>query len=264
MSELLTIIIPFYNEKGWIGQTVKTIADQENQNFKLILVDNASTDDGASEAMDAAKVLGARLIFTYCEVAGKTNAMQHGLNMVETPYVAICDADTIYPPAYVGNIIALFSQNPSAVAVMAIDVYGDDRRLHQKRKDFVLRKSRRFSAKCHAGGYAQSYRTDVVKKAGGFDGGIWPYTLEDHEIVHRLHQYGHSVYHSDHYCFPSERRTCRAAVHWTGLERLLYRYMPQRGMNWFFYQFLGRQLDKRGSRAQALREKNWDDQRQAI
>lgn len=258
MSELLTIIIPFFNEKGWIGKTVETIVGQDNQNFRLLVVDNASTDDSGAEAAQAGTALGMRFIATHCSMAGKTNAMQHALNMVETPYVAICDADTIYPPAYAGNIIRLFQENPSAASVMAVDLYGQDTAAHEKRKDFVLRKSEKFASKCHAGGYAQAYRTDIVKKIGGFDIGIWPYILEDHEIVHRLSPHGRSIYHREHFCFPSERRTCRAAVHWTRFERLLYRYMPQRGMDWFFYDFLGPKLGKRGCAAQALREKSWE------
>jgi glycosyltransferase involved in cell wall biosynthesis len=258
MSPLLTIIIPFFNEEGWIGKTVASLAAQRDQRFQLLLVDNGSTDGGVIEARIAGASLGGRFRITSCATPGKTHAMQHGVAMVETPYVSICDADTIYPEHYAERVITLFEAAPNAAAVMAIDLYcAPDSPAAQKRSAFVLRKSRRFAAKCHAGGYAQSFRTEALRAAGGFDTAIWPYVLEDHEIMHRVHRHGPSIYHADHYCFPSERRTSRDSVSWNRLERLMYRYMPNAGMDWFLYSFLAARFTKRKTMATALREKQW-------
>lgn len=259
MTEMLTIILPFYNEQGWIGKTVSSLCAQTDQRFKLLLIDNGSTDDGAVEALTAGQMLGERLEISHCAIAGKTNALSHGLDLVDTPLVASCDADTIYCDTYVSNIISLFDQHPNAAAVMAIDLYGDDADQMQDRKDFVIRKSIRFADKCHAGGCAQAFRTEILKAAGGFCTTIWPYVLEDHEIIHRVHQHGYSVYHPDHVCYPSERRILRTSVSWNKLERLMYRYMPKAGMDWYFYSFLGPRLAARNSLCVALREeREWE------
>jgi hypothetical protein len=141
---------------------------------------------------------------------------------------------------------------------MAIDLYAPENDAHsQKRAALVMRKSRRFPRKCHAGGYAQAFRTAALCAAGGFDLDIWPYVLEDHEIIHRLIQHGHVRYHPDHVCFPSQRRVSRDSVSWNWAERLLYRYMPAWGMDWYFYCFLGRRFARRNSFSIALREKQW-------
>ncbi|WP_150293149.1 glycosyltransferase [Sphingobium estronivorans] len=258
MNPLLTIILPFFNEEGWIGATVDSLAGQSDQRFRLLLVDNGSTDAGAREAAVQAAPLGERAVILPCATPGKIHAMAHGLAHVTTPLVATCDADTLYPRDYVGQIVALFRDHADAAAVMAIDLHApESARRSRKRITFILRKSRRFAAKCHAGGYAQAFRTDALRAAGGFDAARWPYVLEDHEIVHRVMAHGRSVYHPAHICFPSDRRTSRTAVSWTRGERLLYRYAPRAAMDWYFYRFLGRRLAARNGMGIALRRKDW-------
>ncbi|GLV28320.1 hypothetical protein TomTYG75_08430 [Sphingobium sp. TomTYG75] len=258
MTMMLTIILPFFNEKGWIGPTVASLAAQSDDRFRVLLVDNGSTDGGADEGASHAAALEGRFEILSCPTPGKINAMQAGLALVETPLVTICDADTLYPPDYVNRIITLFESDDQAAAVMAIDLYKPQADpCSQQRIAFIMRKSRRFPRKCHAGGYAQAFRTAALRTAGGFDTKIWPYVLEDHEIIHRVIHHGHILHHPLHICFPSERRISRKNVSWNGLERLIYRYMPQWGMNWYFYSFLGRRLAARNSLGIALREKQW-------
>ncbi|MEJ7933901.1 glycosyltransferase family A protein [Sphingobium sp. AN558] len=258
MSETLTIILPFFNEEGWIARTVASLAAQSDTSFRLLLVDNGSTDTGAREAADHAAAMGDRAAIVHCPTAGKIPAMAVGLALVKTPLVAICDADTWYPPDYVAIIRHLFAANSSAAAVMAIDLYAPiTHSASLRRIERIMSKSRRHSKKCHAGGYAQAFRTGWLRAAGGFDIARWPYVLEDHEIMHRLQPYGPTVYDPDHVCFPSDRRASRKAVSWTRGERLLYRYLPSCAMNWYFYRFLGRHLATRNSFGVALREKDW-------
>ncbi|TME76497.1 MAG: glycosyltransferase, partial [Chloroflexi bacterium] len=38
------VVIPFFNEAGWITATLEALAAQTDQDFHLLLVDNASTD----------------------------------------------------------------------------------------------------------------------------------------------------------------------------------------------------------------------------
>lgn len=258
MTVPLTIILPFFNEEGWIGRTVASLAAQSNPCFQLLLVDNGSTDKGAEEALLHTMALGGRITMLSCPTPGKTHALAAGLAQVDTALVATCDADTYYPPDYVRHILAMFDTGPQVAAVMAIDLYAAmDDPLSRQRTARILRKSRRFRHKCHAGGYAQAFRTEALRAVGGFDISRWPYVLEDHEIVHRVMRQGVALYHADHVCFPSDRRASRKAVSWTSAERLLYRYLPSAAMDWYFYYFLGRRLAARNSMGIALRQKDW-------
>ncbi|MDG5493763.1 glycosyltransferase family 2 protein [Niveispirillum sp. BGYR6] len=259
MSALITILLPFFNEEGWIGATIDSLIAQHDQRFHLILLDNASTDGGRAEAERhlAGWDAGMSRIVPVA-IPGKTNALTAGLSLVTTPYVAICDADTHYPPCYVANCLKLFAGRADATAVMAIDLYDPaDSAAAKKRMNRILGKARRHRDRCHAGGYAQAFRTDALRAVGGFDTQRWPFVLEDHEVIHRVHRLGISLYDASHYCHPSPRRGDRRCVSWTRFERLLYRFLPRSRMDWFFYEFLWRRLEHRRAFAAALREKNW-------
>jgi len=255
----LTVLLPFYNEQGFLHKTLRSLALQRGADFDVLLLDNGSTDHSVAEAMAelaAAPQLCARMMSV--SVPGKTNALAAGLAELEAPWVAVCDADTYYPPDYMLRVLSLFKSHPNAVAVMAIDV--PDMPGTQKanaRIRHVLSKARRYPDRCHAGGYAQAYSTRALRAAGGFDAVRWPWVLEDHEIIHRLHALGPSVYDANHVCITSTRRTDRRRVSWTWSERLLYRHLPRRTMDWFFYRYLAAKLSRRGAVSTALRERPW-------
>lgn len=120
---MLTIILPFFNEEGWIGPTVASLAAQSDDRFRVLLVDNGSTDGGADEAASHAAALEGRFEILSCPTPGKIHALQAGLALVETPLVTTYDADTHYPPDYVNRIITLFESDDQAAAIMAIDLY---------------------------------------------------------------------------------------------------------------------------------------------
>jgi glycosyltransferase involved in cell wall biosynthesis len=263
MNDELTVLLPYFNEREWLGRTVDSLVNQSDSRFRLILIDNASTDGSETEAHAKVAALGERVQFLQVAQPGKTHALAAALRHVQTPYVATCDADTIYPSGYVANILAAFAEDPEVVAVMAIDLYADaNEAVSRRRIARILRKARKRPGHCHTGGYGQAFRTAALRAAGGFDPARWPYVLEDHEIIHRVLQFGKGRYAPDHYCHPSARRKDRRSVSWTWCERVVYHFTPRSAMDWFFHSFLARRLRERNGHSQALREKSWTDTNQ--
>jgi glycosyltransferase involved in cell wall biosynthesis len=258
-APLITLVLPYYNEAGWIGTTLQSLARQSDRRFRLVLIDNASTDTGCAEATAAcAQMTDIDVRHVHAEQPGKISALLAGTAGIDTPFVATIDADTIYPKDYVARILRLFAANPKASAVMAIDLVAPmDSRQSRKRVRRIMRKARLFPCKCHAGGYAQAYRSDALARAGGFTPAIWPYTLEDHEITARVFRFGLPVYAADHVCFPSDRRSDRRSVDWTWGERLLYKLSPACLTVAFFHVFLAWRLRTRRAFSAELRQKSW-------
>lgn len=99
MINNLTVIIPALNEE-------KTIADVLNQTLavtdKVIVVDDGSTDNTARIAA-AYGVCGVRVLSKPLR-QGKGAAIRTALPYVDTPLVALQDADLEYPPA---NLVPL-------------------------------------------------------------------------------------------------------------------------------------------------------------
>lgn len=248
-----SVVLPYYNETGYLRPTLESLRAQELRDFRLILVDNASTDGSG----DLARTLAAGALHLHEARPGKINALQCGLAAVETEFVAFCDADTFYPAHYLRRCDELFGSS-DAVAVMAMDLPADhDGSAARRKRAKVMAVSRILSRQTHTGGFGQSFRTEILRKAGGFSADLWPFVLEDHEVMQRVFKYGRSVYAPDLWCIPSNRRKDRTGVEWTTAEQALYHLTPFALKDWFFYRFLARRFAARALDNTKLRRKTW-------
>lgn len=248
-----SVIIPFYNERGFIGRTIAALA-QQDVSFELILVDNGSTDGSAEEARRAAEShhLPYRLIVE--RRPGKVSALAAGLAAVRTPFVATCDADTWYPSHYLRAAGGLL-RRPGCVAAGAYFVApGQSDAGKRRAARHVKRSNLLFAGQCHTGGAGQAFRTDALRRAGGFDPQRWNLVLEDHEIIHQVLKHGRMKFSRALWCMPSPRERNRASTKWTRLEQLVYHLAVGRTGDWFFRHFLGPRLSRRFLTSDRLRE----------
>ncbi len=99
MIQDLTVIIPALNEESTIAEVLaQTLPVTRN----IIVVDDGSTDDTARIAA-AYTSKGVRLL-SKPEREGKGAAIRSALSLVDTPMVALQDADLEYPPE---NLVSL-------------------------------------------------------------------------------------------------------------------------------------------------------------
>lgn len=255
MTRRLTLVLPYYNEAGYIAATLESLAMQDCHDFRVIAVDNGSTDRGPAIAREtAARFPWLDVEFLHEAAPGKIHALRSGTRAATTELVGTLDADTIYPPGYVARILAAFERRPNAACVLAFAAEG--RPLPPRS---LILQSRILRGKCHSGGCGQTFRRDVLVAAGGFDPDRWGWVLEDHEIVHRVSRHGPLVYDARHLCFPSDRRTDRTGCSWTLAERMAYKLLPGAAMDWFFYRFLASRFTARGLANAKLREQAWGE-----
>lgn len=248
----ITFVLPYYNEAGFIADTLASLAAQTDRRFDLVLVDNGSTDDGPNQARAVAdEIADISVTFLHEETPGKLFALRSGVGQVVTPLIGTMDADTRYPPEYVARTLALFEGNLSASMVIAFGVARDQPNLLKWLQTKV------WPMRCHGGGCGQNFRTEQLLKAGQFDPAVWPFVLEDHEIQHRMSAFGPPIYDRMHVCHPSDRRSDRTSVSWTLVERALYKVLPPSALDWFFYVFLTRRFARRGLSNLQLREQEW-------
>ncbi len=259
LPKRITLVLPYYNEQAFILPTLQAIAAQNTRDFRLIVVNNRSTD--SSPALVEKFLAGSELDHAHVEedTPGVVPALMKGIALAQGEFIGFLNADTIYPPHYVSHCLSLFDANPAATSVMAIDLYAPPDSVEgRKRLQRVLFASRMLRKKCHAGTYAQSWRLAPFLAAGAFDTAIWPYVLEDHEIMVRMMDKGPSIYDAGHYCFPSSRRTNSSAVSWNALEKIAYGLLPARAMPWFFYRHLAGKFARRNMLSAALRNRSWE------
>ncbi|MEH3103739.1 MAG: glycosyltransferase family 2 protein [Sphingomonas phyllosphaerae] len=249
-----TFVIAYFDEAEYLPATLASLAAQTLKPFRLILVDNGSTDGSAAIARGAI-LPGVEVIHLAEARPGKIFALEAAMPHLATTYVAFGDADTYYPPDYLAIADAAYATS-DIVAVMATDVPADPAAALRKRRHNQVA-SRLWPKQTHTGGFGQTFRTRALLAAGGYAERFWPYVLMDHEIMQRVVQQGRVVYPFDLWCIPSDRRTDRTRVRWTLAERLLYHFTPAAAKDWYFHRFLGPRLKARKLGQLNLREKTW-------
>jgi glycosyltransferase involved in cell wall biosynthesis len=251
-----TVLIPFFNERNFLEGTLASLAAQDIP-FELILIDNGSTDGSGEVAAAICRRLGLPFTLRVDRRPGKVNALQSGVDCARTPFVATCDADTLYPTDYLRQA-QLLLETSGAVAggayFVAPTATADD---HAQAARRMARAARLLPAQCHTGGAGQVFRTDALRRAGQFDAGRWGYVLEDHEIMHRMAKLGTLAYGGALWCAPSPRERDRESIRWTLIERVLYHLTPAPARDWFFYNFLSCRLAARALTSDRIRERQF-------
>lgn len=248
-----SVLVPFFNERDFIVATLESLAAQTVP-VRVVLIDNASTDGGGAIAEAAARRLGLDHELIVERRAGKVPALAAGLRRVGTPYVATCDADTWYPPHYLAEAEAVLDRG-HAVAGAFFVAGDDDARAVRRKGRQIAATATLLRGQCHTGGAGQAFRTDALRRAGGFDPRRWSFVLEDHEVIHRVMKRGTMSYAGDLWCCPSPRERDRASIRWTLGERLLYAATAPFAGDWFFYRFLATRLRARSLTSDRIRER---------
>ncbi len=250
-----TVLIPFFNERLYLPATLWSLAAQDRP-FRVILIDNGSTDGGAEIAAAQCRRLGLAFTLVVERRPGKVHALAAGFERVRTPFVATCDADTWYPSDYLSQAAALLAGGADAAGAFFIPRDAEPkRRKAAGRRISIL--GRLLPSQCHTGGAGQVFRTASLRRAGGFDPARWGFVLEDHEIMHRVAGPRPIAYGPEFWCTPADRARDRASIRWSLFERLLYNFTPARRREWFFYDFLAPRLKARRMTSDRIRERQF-------
>lgn len=120
-EELLTVVIPVYNRERLLRETLDSLAAQTVRGFRLVVVDNASTDGSRSvaEAWAAAHMDIPASILSE-ERPGAAAARNRGLEAVVTPWTMFFDSDDLLGPDHIGKVLNAVKADP------ATDIWGWD------------------------------------------------------------------------------------------------------------------------------------------
>ena len=257
-----SVVVPYFDEAAEISAMLHSIGRQNIRDFHFILIDNGSAD--GSEAV----CRGVLASYPHIEATflreprpGQVHALRRGLASVRTEFVAICDADTQYPPRYLARAEEVYdARGPETVAVMGyLRSGGIPGSLGDRFNTWHwLTAAKVWPQQNHTSGAGHTFRTAALRAAGGYDPAIWPYVLKDHELMSRVLRQGSQAYDRDLWCISSDRRTDRKSVRWTLRERLIYHFLPIRDKRPFFQGFLKRRFEARGQLDTKLRERAWE------
>lgn len=104
-----SVVIPLYNREHTIHRAVKSVLEQTYGSWELIVVDDGSTDNGAS-SVEA--INDPRIFLVRQENAGVSAARNTGIAHSTKPFVAFLDADDTWEPEYLEQLNKLINRFP--------------------------------------------------------------------------------------------------------------------------------------------------------
>jgi teichuronic acid biosynthesis glycosyltransferase TuaG len=111
MSELVSIITPTYNAEKFIRATIESVQNQTYQNWEMILVDDASTDETVKIISDFAEKDSRIKLFKFEKNSGNGFARNIALEKAVGKYIAYLDADDLWFPNKLEKQIEFLEEN---------------------------------------------------------------------------------------------------------------------------------------------------------
>jgi glycosyltransferase involved in cell wall biosynthesis len=108
----LSIIIPVFNEKDYLGECLDSIASQTVRPTEVIVVDNNSTDRSAEIAKKYDFVT-----LVQESQQGIVYARDKGFNTVASDLIGRIDADTVLPSDWVENVFKFYKDHNKSFAL---------------------------------------------------------------------------------------------------------------------------------------------------
>lgn len=118
MESKVTVLIPFYNPGEYIFEALDSVFAQTFKNWKIILIDDASTDNTVSMIQGYLNDPRIKLV-RHSQNMGQSKSMNTGLELVETPFLVQLDADDWFCPHTLEVLMGEAEKQPDDVGVFS-------------------------------------------------------------------------------------------------------------------------------------------------
>ncbi|GJM76091.1 hypothetical protein HMSSN036_83070 [Paenibacillus macerans] len=192
MSTLVTVLIPFYNPAGFLKDAVESVFKQIEKGWRLILIDDASTENYLPQIEQYLSDSRVDLIRLPRNV-GQSQALNKGLELVKTPYMIQLDSDDWFYPHTLTVLLNEASKLPEDIAVVSGNIQYVYEDASGNRIKTAVYKGREFKdiydfLLANSSVWPRFYRVSAVRSVGG-----WPTddpyegrVMEDRRILLRL------------------------------------------------------------------------------
>lgn len=109
---MISIVIPLYNKRKYIGTTLQSVLDQTFTDYECLIIDDGSTD-GSELIVKSFK--DSRLKYFRQENSGVSSARNAGIRLAKGNYVAFLDADDRWDRHYLETMVGLTRRYPDEV-----------------------------------------------------------------------------------------------------------------------------------------------------
>jgi glycosyltransferase involved in cell wall biosynthesis len=196
---LISVVMPSFNRAHYISQAIESVLSQTYSQWELIIIDDASTDTTALIVANFIKKDG-RIRYIKNEVnSGISKSRNRGVAEARGEYIAMLDSDDVWLDAKKlekqMDFFAHYPQHPehTAFSPKPLGVLGtwiqkmDDLGNLAEKISFLSDDANIRKNILYKNPIAQSsavLKTEIVKKAGGYDENI--VTMDDHDLWLRM------------------------------------------------------------------------------
>lgn len=123
---MVSVIIPAYNRREFIGETVDSVLAQTYKDLEVIVVDDGSTD-GTGDYLKSRYAGESRFRYIWQQNAERSVARNTGILAAEGEYVAFLDSDDLWLPEKLEMQLQLLQSDPEMVMAVSWFEWTDER-----------------------------------------------------------------------------------------------------------------------------------------
>lgn len=132
MSNLITIIIPLYNNEKHVSSCIEALMSQNEQNFEVVFVDDGSTDNTVEKLKECLK---SNVKFDYKifqqKNEGADRARKKGIENTSSKYIMIYDCDDVISEDYISEFFRIVNNDNN------VDIVIPNVKIQNEDMDFV-------------------------------------------------------------------------------------------------------------------------------
>lgn len=123
-SPTVSVMIPYYNCKEYIVETIQSVLSQSHQNFEIIIVDDGSDPEHADYLRE---FLAGKPAIRYAvqNNQGVAAARNHAARLAGGKYFLFLDSDDLILPDYIEKCVTVLENNPDCKLVYPLAEYFD-------------------------------------------------------------------------------------------------------------------------------------------
>ena len=189
-QQCVSIVIAARNESQSIGPLLENIKQQTHKNFKVIVIDDHSSD-GTSEAVQNVASVDARFSIARNSGEGKKAALTTGIKLSEGEIIVTTDADCSMGSNWLESMVAQFQQPETKFVFGGVSIEGQTFFSTLQSHEFLsligtaaATVSLGFPSMCNGANLA--FRKSVFFEVGGYENNFHIPSGDDEFLMHKI------------------------------------------------------------------------------
>ena len=128
-SPLVSVVIPSYNHRAYIGEAIESARAQDHQPIELVVIDDGSSDGSPDYLRERFGTAIDRLIAR--ENRGAHATLNEAIGLSSGEWVAILNSDDVYDPSRISRLLAFAAQERCELVFSNVRFRGETEPLPQ-------------------------------------------------------------------------------------------------------------------------------------